>query len=110
MQRRSQVQRQRVFAGDEARGAVESQIEPGPLRHHQQSILKLNNVKKVDEDPDEPGGQARDLQPVQIGDGGEAAESSEISFVEIMKWFGLFAVKTRANHFRDIGALLNGGL
>src|SRR3984957_20815126 len=100
MQRRSQVQRQRVFAGDEARGAVESQIEPGPLRHHQQSILKLNNVKKVDEDPDEPGGQARDLQPVQIGDGGEAAYGGEIPFVEIMERFGLLVTKTRGSYFR----------
>src|SRR3984957_20090767 len=110
MRRKSQVQRQRVFSGDEARGAVESQIEPGPLRHDQQSILKLNDVKKVDEDPDEPGGQARDLQPIQIRDGSEAADGGKISLVEIMERFELFATKTRANDFRDIGALLNGGL
>src|ERR1700722_1376484 len=110
MRRKSQVQRQRVFSGDEARGAVERQIKPGPLSHHQQSILKLNNVKKVDEDPDEPGGQARDLQPVQIGDGGEAAYGGEIPFVEIMERFELFATKTRANHFRDISTLLDGRL
>ena len=50
----SQIQRQGIFAGDQPRGAVEGEIQPGPLQHHQQTILKLHDVEQVHEDPHQP--------------------------------------------------------
>ena len=45
-ERKLQIQRQRIFAGDQARGAVEGEVKPGPLQHHQQPILKLHDVEQ----------------------------------------------------------------
>jgi len=51
-----EVEGQRIFAGDQARGTVKGEVEPGPLGHDQQAILKLDQVEQVDKGPNHPGG------------------------------------------------------
>ena len=58
----------------------------------------------------QPCGKAGKAQPVQIGDGGAAANRRKIAFVEVVKRAGFSRRAAGARSLRDISALLNRGL
>ncbi len=51
------------FSSDEAGGAGVGQVQPRPLNENQQAILKLDDVKKVNKQPDDPGGKTGEVEP-----------------------------------------------
>src|SRR5690348_5819775 len=64
---RSQIEREGILSGDQSRGATPGDIQPGPLERDQQAVLKLDHIDEVDENPDQPCGEARKADPVEIG-------------------------------------------
>ena len=62
----------------------------------------------MDEQPDKPRGQPRNVNPEDVGDGRGAADNGHIAFVEIAEWLELFlARKTLADGFCGVSAPLN---
>src|SRR5258708_14028702 len=65
----------------------------------------------MNEEPNEPSGQAPDVQAEDVGHGGSAADDGHVAFVEIMKRRQIFlALQPGANSFCGVGAALNGKL
>src|SRR5262245_7799147 len=64
----------RVLAGDEAGAALVGEPGPAPVDEHQQLVAERHEVEEVDEEPREPGGEARELQAEGRRDGAGAAD------------------------------------
>src|ERR1700730_5940944 len=95
-------------AGDEARAAIESEILESPLDKNQHTILEFHDVQEVNEQPDEPRGQAPKVQAVDSGNCRGPLDDGNIAFVEVVKWGQVFlAFQPGANRLRCIGAFLN---
>src|SRR4051794_19853364 len=63
--------------GDEARAALEGEVAPRPLHHHQQAIAKADEEQQMDEQPRHPRDEARDVDPAEVGDSGGASDGRE---------------------------------
>jgi len=51
----------REFAGDQAGAAAKGEIEEAPLDEDDDAALEFDDVDQVDEEPDAPGNEARDM-------------------------------------------------
>src|SRR6266540_1548182 len=71
-------ERDGVFAGDELCAAFTCDVVPAPLEHDQDFVLKADQVVQVDEEPQEPGGEAVEPQRTQVCNGGITAEHRQI--------------------------------
>jgi hypothetical protein len=73
------------FAGDQARAAAEREVFESPLNEDEHATLKLDDVNEVDKEPDQPGGQAGDVEPENVGDRSGSANHGHVAFIEIVK-------------------------
>src|SRR4051794_8524087 len=53
---------------DEAGALIEGEVSPGPLKQHCEAIPEANQENDVNEEPRQPGGEAAEVDHVQIGD------------------------------------------
>ena len=98
-------------AGDKASAATESEILETPLDENLDAALELNNVHKMDEQPDEPGEDTGDVQTENVGDSGGAPDHSHVSFIEIVeRRNGGLPCQARFDCFGDVASPLNGDL
>src|ERR1700678_1287136 len=97
MSRNSQIEWQRTLSCNQPGGPVEGQIQPRPLSHDQQAILKLDDVKKMDKTPNQQCRQSQDLKPIKIGDCCNPADGRKISFIEIVERWKFLTAKSGAN-------------
>ena len=88
--RRAFHEEERVIACNELRSALASDIVPAPVEHHDKFVLQPNHVVDVDEQPEQPGGQATDMQGVQFGHCGVTANDGQIPTVAVAKGRGGF--------------------
>jgi len=72
---------------DEARAFIETQISPGPLKEHGQTIAKANQKNDVNEQPGQPRQKSLEVQmnKSQVGDCFVPANRGHAAFVEIPK-------------------------
>ena len=98
------------FAGDEAGGAVEGEVEKTPLDEDKDAALEFDDVDEVDEEPDEPGEKAGDVDTEDVGDGGGAANDGHIALVEIFEGRKSAAREASFDEFCGIAAALDGNL
>src|ERR1019366_1313992 len=78
-------------ACDEAGAALVGGIRPRPLDKHKQAVAEANQEKNVDEQPCQPGHEARDMNLAELCHCGGAADGGEAPFVPV--------VKRRAGHW-----------
>ena len=100
----------REFAGDQAGGAAEGEIEEAPLDEDDDSALEFDDVDEVDEEPDEPGDEAGNMNAENVGDGGGAADDGHVAFVEIFEGRKSAAGETGLDDFAGVAAALDGDL
>ena len=98
------------FAGDEAGGAVEGEIEKAPLDEDEDAALEFDDVNEVDEKPEAPGDEAGNVDSENIGDGGGAADDGHVAFVEILEGRKSAASEAGFDEFGSITAALDGDL
>src|SRR5277367_7075701 len=98
-------------AGNEAGAAAEGEIFESPLNEDNDAALKFDDVHQMDEEPDEPGEQAGDLEAKNIGYSGGTSDVGHVAFVEIVERLaGGLASEASADGFGGIQATLNGDL
>src|SRR5882724_8458639 len=69
------------FAGDQASAETEGQKLESPLNENQDAALKLHDVNQVDKQPHQPGQQTRNVEAINIGHRGGAANHGHLAFV-----------------------------
>src|SRR6059058_2592481 len=62
--------------------AVRDEAE-GPAHDHEQPVLEPDEVPEVDNEPCDPGEEAAQLEPLDLGDGGRAADRREVALVAV---------------------------
>jgi len=72
--------------------------------------LELDDIDKVDEEPQAPGKEAGNVDPKNVGDGGGAADDSHVPFVEIFEGWKSAAGEASFDEFGGIAAALDGDL
>ena len=75
--RRHLGQEKRIFSGDEACGTTAEKVIPTPLHQDQQTVVELHQVEEVDEQPQQPGQEARNVHPTQVGNRSGSADRGE---------------------------------
>ena len=98
------------FAGNEASGAAEGEVEKAPLDEDDDAALEFDDVNKMDEEPDEPSDEARDVDAENVGDGGGAADYGHVAFVKIFEGRESAASKACFDEFAGVAAALDGNL
>src|SRR5262245_64618627 len=71
--------------GDEPRPARVTDVLPRPREEHEQAVAEALEVHEVDERPEEPGGEARQLQPADAADRGRAPDRREAPLVAVVE-------------------------
>lgn len=98
------------FAGDQAGATVERKIEEAPLDEDNNAALELDDVDEVNEEPDEPGNEAGDVDPENVGDCGSPADDGHIAFVEILEGRKSAAGEASFDKFGGVFSALDGDL
>src|SRR4051812_37286808 len=77
---------------NQSRALVECNVGPGPLKRHRQTVAEADQKQDVDKSPNQPGGKAAQMQPMQIGNSLVFAYRSHASFIPVPKpqWFPAF--------------------
>src|SRR4051794_27839844 len=68
-------------AGDEPRASVVGEVGPSPLEENDEPVAEPDQEEDVDEEPGQPGEQAREPDPVQVGDARGAADRGQRALV-----------------------------
>src|SRR6185503_5737104 len=68
---------------DDPRIALERPVRPGPVDHDDDAVPEIDEEVDVRPEPHEPGGEAREPQPAEIGDRGLAPDGRELPVVAI---------------------------
>jgi hypothetical protein len=98
-------------AGDEASATAEGEVFKAPLDKDLDATLELHDVQEMDEEPDEPGEEARDMQTENVGDGPGTTDDRHIALVEIVeRWNGVLSFEARLDHICGVTAALNSDL
>src|SRR5689334_24360008 len=74
-------------AGYQASAPLEGEIGPDPLDQDTHPVAKADQEKDMHRTPEQPGQQAADAKPAEIGDGAAAPDGREIADIDIMEWF-----------------------
>ncbi len=94
--------------GDEASTTTEGEVLEAPLNENLDAALELNDVHEMDEEPDEPGEEAGDVQTENIGDGTSAADDGHVALVEIVeRRDAALPFQARFDSFCGVTAALN---
>src|SRR5262249_59491710 len=71
--------------GDQPRAAVERDVRPGPLDHHDEPVAEADQEKDVDEQPEDPGEEAGEPEAADLADGGASADGGQHPFVDVVE-------------------------
>ena len=73
-----------LHPGDEPRPAAEGQVRPGPVEQHQQPVAEADQEEDVDEQPGQPGEEARAASAARtVAHRRAAADDGEAALVEV---------------------------
>src|SRR5437773_2265359 len=72
-------------AVNDPRAAPAGQEAEGPPCEDEQPVLEADQVEEVQSQPEGPGGEAREVQPLDVGDRTRAADRGEVSLVPVVK-------------------------
>ncbi len=98
----------RHWSGDETGTTGVGEIKKTPLDENQDSALELNDVHQVDEKPNKPGWETREVNAEDIRHRLESADYCQISLIEVPEWLGIrIAGDALSNVVGDIGATLH---
>src|SRR5882672_9979138 len=97
-------------SSDETGATLISEIRPCPLNKDQHAVAETDQKKDVDEQPGQPGHEARDVNLAELGDSSGATDGGEAAFVAVVKRRARLNSldKFSPNEFGDEAALLNG--
>src|SRR5437763_14499397 len=93
------------LAGDQASAAFEGQVIPQPAEADGEAVAKSDEKIDMGHRPEDPGGEARDLQPPEGDDRPAAADGGQLSLAGWLedRWFT--TGEARADDARDVPAL-----
>src|SRR5262249_4178243 len=72
-------------ARDEPRPALVAGVGQGPLEHHHEAVAEPDEIEDVDEAPHEPGEEAMEAQPRDLGDRRASADDGQRALVEVVE-------------------------
>src|ERR1700677_3935847 len=93
---------------DQSGAALASEIGPEPLPLHPEPVLQLRQRQQMQEDPDEPGGEAAHAKTSALQDREIFADDGHIALVEISeRTFRLMPVELARDQAPDVAPLLD---
>src|SRR5882724_13147707 len=96
------------LSGDEPRAAVEGQVLDRPFHEDDDAALVLDEIHDVDERPDEPRRQPRQVDPEHVRDRGGPSDHGHGSLVEVLeRRKRLLAKQPPRDHLSRIRSLLH---
>src|SRR4029079_14083060 len=89
-------------------GAASVRVEAhAPPDEHENAVLEADQVPEVDEEPRHPREEATQLEPVDVCDGGGAADRGEVALVAVAEGPVRSVGEPGANDPRDLAALMH---
>ena len=80
------------------------------MQKDEEPVLKLNNICKVDENPDQPRREAAETQPIEVRNRSGAANRRQVSAVLIVEGLNRSAAEPSRDRVTHVSPFLNGGL
>src|ERR671935_1626491 len=93
--------------GDDARAATVCQEARAPAREYDQPVLNADQVEEMHEEPDQPGDEAAQLDPVQVGHGLRLADRRQVPLVEVAERPAAAPLQSSPHDSRRVAALLH---
>src|ERR1700681_1515557 len=75
---------------NETNPALEREVRVCPLQEHDGAIAKADEVRDMDEHPQQPRGKTSERGPPEIRHGAVAADGGHVALVEVPEWARLF--------------------
>ena len=96
------------MASNQPCASLLGEVVPAPLEHHQQLVIKLDQVVNVNENPDQPSREAGKSESFQVHDGGIATDNREAAHVVVLKGRQIIALEPTSNELGNVLSLLHG--
>src|SRR4051794_3052473 len=99
--------RLRLVAGDQARPAAAGDEAEAPADEHEEPVLEPDEVPEVDHQPGDPGDEAAELDALDVGHGGGAADRGQVALVDVAEGLRRRAAQAPADGLGGIAPLLH---
>src|SRR3954447_18061256 len=93
--------------GNQADAALMREVGPRPLGHHDDAVAEADQPEDVQEDPEQPGDVAGDLQAEHVADCRAAADRRHDAVVLVAEWLQRSPGDRAADVLAGAGALLH---
>src|SRR5205814_7284787 len=93
--------------GDQTRATAVRDEAEGPAHDDEQPVLEADEVPEVDDEPRDPGEEAAELEPLDLGDGCRAPDRREVALVAVVERRRLPRAQAVAHDRGRVPALLH---